>query len=55
MKGLAFSPRSTQANLDLLDAMGETLKLPDSWKHVSAAGELHPEVCRFVDDVLSPC
>ena len=53
MKGLAFSPRSTQANLDLLDAMGETLKLPDSWKQVSSAGELHPEVCRFVDDVLS--
>ena len=53
MKGLAFSPRSTQAKLDLLDAMGETLKLPDSWKELSAAGELHPEVCRFVDDVLS--
>jgi len=53
MKGLAFSPRSTEATLDLLNSIGEAIRLPDTWRELSSAGELHPEVCRFVDDVLS--
>jgi len=53
VKGLAFSPRSSKANLSLLNTIGETIKLPSSWQELSAAGDLHPEVCRFVDDVLS--
>ena len=53
MKGLAFAPRSHLATLDLLNSIGETIKLPESWRKLSSAGELHPQVCRFVDDVLS--